>query len=367
MRDRDYVPSHAKARPCSDSTYVWRVLDANANRAAEALRTWEEYARFVIESASLTEDLKQVRHQLAATIDQLGRTSRLAARDTAGDVGTKRTAEGEYTRHQPLDVAQAASARAQQALRCLEEYGKIVTPHLASRFEAIRYQLYDLEARTLDPASRRTKLRQTHICLLTDCQQAQTLIIPQATRVVAAGATMIQLRDKSTADSELLETAHQLRRALPPSALLIINDRPDLAKLADADGVHVGQDDVDVTAARTIVGPSRLVGTSTHHSTQLLQAVSQGADYVGFGPVFPTATKSFRSFVGPQEVSDAARTCPLPLFAIGGIDAAHAAQLSKHGCRRVAVSSAIWQSSDPLAAIAELDNVLKAEHHAETS
>src|SRR5262249_27095687 len=115
----------------------------------------------------------------------------------------------------------------------------------------------------------------------------------------AGGASIFQLREKNLSDRDLLERARNVRRwTREVGALFIMNDRPDIARLAEADGVHVGQDDLPVKEVRRVVGPHVLVGVSTHNLGQLRQAVLDGASYVGVGPTFPSGTKQFEAFPG---------------------------------------------------------------------
>jgi thiamine-phosphate pyrophosphorylase len=126
-----------------------------------------------------------------------------------------------------------------------------------------------------------------------------------------------------------------------------MNDRPDLAVLCDADGVHVGQDELTVRDVRRIVGPDRLVGVSTHDIEQARQAVLDGADYLGVGPVFPSDTKSFDAFAGLEFVRQAAAEITRPWFAIGGITAANLADVTAAGAERIAIGAAICAADDP--------------------
>jgi thiamine-phosphate pyrophosphorylase len=135
---------------------------------------------------------------------------------------------------------------------------------------------------------------------------------------------------------------------------LVVNDRPDIAVLADADGVHVGQDDLSVKDARRIVGPRRLVGRSTHSLDQARQAVLDGADYIGVGPTFPSSTKSFAEFTGVELLRAVAAEIRLPAFAIGGISADNLWQVLETGVGRIAVCGAIASAGDPSAAAREL-------------
>ncbi len=170
-------------------------------------------------------------------------------------------------------------------------------------------------------------------------------------QLVAAGVHVLQLRDKSLTDRQLVTRARLLCEMTRNSATLsIINDRPEIAFLAGADGVHVGQDELTVSDARAIVGPERLVGVSTHSIEQVRQAMRDGADYLGCGPTFPSTTKSFGEFPGVAFLGQAISELDRPAFAIGGIDALNLEPLLSIGWTRIAVSSAVVRAADPAAA-----------------
>jgi thiamine-phosphate pyrophosphorylase len=143
--------------------------------------------------------------------------------------------------------------------------------------------------------------------------------------------------------------------------MLIVNDRPELAAAADADGVHLGQDDTPVTNARQIMGEERLIGLSTHTPAQVDAAASSGADYIGVGPVNETPTKPGRPAVGLELVQYAAVNAALPFFAIGGISAANVEQVHAAGASRVAVVRALTDAADPEAVARELRDALIQE------
>lgn len=162
------------------------------------------------------------------------------------------------------------------------------------------------------------------------------------------GVDVFQLRDKHAADDALLAKAREARRACDEAgALLVVNDRPDVARAAGADGVHVGQDDAPVDEARALIGPGGLVGVSTHSPEQVEAACAAGADYIGVGPVFETPTKEGRPAVGLELVAFAAAHATVPFFAIGGIDAGNVARVAAAGATRVAVVRAIALAPDP--------------------
>jgi thiamine-phosphate pyrophosphorylase len=141
--------------------------------------------------------------------------------------------------------------------------------------------------------------------------------------------------------------------------LVVINDRADVAAAVDADGVHLGQDDMSVKEARAIVGPRKLIGVSTHSIEQARAAVLDGASYIGVGPTFPSKTKDFENYPGLELLKQVAREIRLPSFAIGGISPDNVEQVIAAGFTHVAVSSAVKGGRDPAAAVQQLRLALK--------
>jgi thiamine-phosphate pyrophosphorylase len=167
------------------------------------------------------------------------------------------------------------------------------------------------------------------------------------------GVDVVQLRDKKLSDDELVAAAAPFRRTCDGhGALFILNDRPELVEACDADGVHVGQDDMPVAEARAIVGAERLVGLSTHSRTEI-DAVA-GADYIGVGTIFATPTKPGNDATGLELVRIAAEAARVPWFAIGGIDLDNVAAVAAAGAFSVAVVRAIRDAEDPETAAREL-------------
>jgi thiamine-phosphate pyrophosphorylase len=340
---------------------VARILDAAANRAREALRVVEDYCRFALDDAFLTGELKRLRHDLTAALADLGPVSDhgLAARDTAGDVGTTLSTAAEETRHSPLAVLQANLKRLQEALRTLEEFGKLHGPGRGRALEALRYRSYTLEKALLTGADGRRRLADARLYVLLTAAQCACGLEWTVREAAAGGAQVIQLREKGLDDRALLQRARQVRAwTREAGVLFILNDRPDLARLAEADGVHLGQDDLPVREARRIVGAEALVGVSTHDLGQLRQAVLDGAGYVGVGPTFPSGTKDFAHLAGLDYVRQATAETSLPAFVIGGVNLSTVASAVAAGARRVAVSGAIARAENPRQVAAQLRRLL---------
>jgi thiamine-phosphate pyrophosphorylase len=352
----------------TERTEVFRIIDAAANRTREGLRVIEDFLRFGRNDSHLCRRLKEHRHELTSILAQFPASELLAARDTLCDVGTTIATDAEYQRKSPIDVVRAAFKRVQEALRTLEEYGKVFDPHQAAHFEQLRYQLYTTEKAVLRSSSARDQLREAHVYLLVAADQCRLGFETVVKQALDAGVQVIQLREKIVADRELIRRARQLRQwTREAGALLIINDRPDLAILSDADGVHVGQTELSVADARSIVGPDRLVGVSTHSIDQARQAELDGADYLGIGPTFPSQTKSFVQFPGLEFVRQATQEITRPWFAIGGIDNQNVAKVAASGATRIAVSGAVCESPCPQEAIEHLMSALKQRSSASQS
>ena len=197
------------------------------------------------------------------------------------------------------------------------------------------------------PGSLPMRLEDARLYLVVDARPA---VVAAALR---GGVDVVQLRLKEARDEEVVAAGRELRRLCAAhGALLIVNDRPDLALACGADGVHVGQEDVSVAEARRVVGEDRIVGLSTHSPEQIAAAGS--ADYIGVGPVFETPTKPGRPAAGLELVREAARSAPAPWFAIGGIDAANVGEVVEAGAERIAVVRAIADAGDPEGAAREL-------------
>ncbi len=336
-----------------------RILDAAANRAREALRVIEDHARFVLDDAHLCGQAKALRHELTQALRELGPEGLLQARDTAHDVGAAIAGEGEYVRSSLADVLLAAGKRLGEALRSLEEYGKLAHPLLGERVEALRYRAYTLEKAAALMGRARERLAAARLYVLLSAASCKSSLEWTIEEAAAGGASVFQLREKSLPDRDLLSRARDVRRwTLRAGALFIVNDRPDIARLAEADGVHLGQDDLGVREARRILGPDALIGVSTHDADQVRRAVEDGASYIGIGPTFPSGTKSFATFPGLAFIREASALTGLPAFAIGGIHAGNIAEVAAAGARRVAAGLAVAAADEPrLAARAILSHL----------
>lgn len=353
------LPSETQRPTSIGNSHAYRILDANLNRAREAVRVIEDYCRFLRNDAALSRELKQIRHDLGKAATLLPAAALLANRDVQADVGTTISTTDELTRSSPEHVVAANSKRLQEALRSLEEFGKLVSPEFAIVCERLRYRAYKIEPAVVHPSSR-PSLENRRLYMLIGNRPDMSEVIENA---LAGGVDMVQLRLKNVSDRDFLASAERVRKIVDRfSALLIINDRPDIAAIAGADGVHLGQDDLPISEARQVVGSGRLIGISTHSPDQLRRAISSGADYVGVGPTFPSSTKSFDCFPGLDFVRESSALSPIPTFAIGGITIGNLPEVLSSGARRVAVGAAVAEADNPRAAAERFRAMLESSN-----
>ena len=178
--------------------------------------------------------------------------------------------------------------------------------------------------------------------------------------VLRGGAGALQLRHKSLARGELLSLARRLRvLTRAEGAAFIVNDHVDIAMLSEADGVHLGPDDLSVASARRVAGADLIIGASASTPSAARDAVASGADYVGCGPAFATPHKPQKDVIGPRGVADVVASVDVPVFAIGGIEETNLDQLTKVGVRRVCVIRAVGDATDPETAARRMRAMLR--------
>lgn len=322
------------------SNALYRILDANLDRAREGLRTIEEWCRFGLNNADYTQECKQMRQELAHWHSPALRM----ARDTPNDPGTALTHPQELHRATLNQVLQANCCRVQEALRVLEEYGKLYSLEMATACKQMRYRVYTLES-NLTGNQRHQKLRRSPLYLVTSPSDTLFSTVEAA---LQGGLSLVQYREKTADDLTRLQVGEKLRQLCHHyDALFIMNDRVDLAVAVDADGVHLGQQDLPIATARQILGSDRIIGRSTTNADELERALREGADYIGVGPVNETPTKPGKAAAGLDYVRYAAAHASIPWFAIGGINVDNLQEVLAAGAERVAIVRAIITSENP--------------------
>jgi thiamine-phosphate pyrophosphorylase len=323
---------------------VRRILDANFDRAREGLRIIEEWCRFALNNTEMASECKQMRQELG-----MWHTPEIrSARDTSGDIGTALTHPGEEQRTGIEQLLQANLCRIQEALRVLEEYGKLYSSSLSSGCKQMRYRVYTLESNLLT-YRRRQILASARLYLVTSPAPD---LLARVEAALQGGLTLVQYRDKQSNDIDRLAIAQQMCQLCHHyGALFILNDRVDLALAVDADGVHLGQQDISIALARQILGSQRIVGRSTTNPAEMTQAIRAGADYIGVGPVYETPTKAGKAAAGLEYVQYAVKNATVPWFAIGGIDSSNIDDVLQAGAPAIAIVRAIMNADNPTHAV----------------
>ncbi len=351
---------------------VWRVLDAAADRGREAVRVIEDAVRFLTDNAALDARLKAFRHEFGALTALLPWDRRLEARDSVSDVGSVLEGAGEYSRSSVGTILAANYCRLQESLRSLEEFAKLAIPEIARRAERLRYESYALQKEThavFAAADRLARLDAARLYVLVTCDLSDG----DVEKIALAGAEIFQLRDKNATDRELYAAGLRLTALfdrlaesgrVPARPLLVVNDRADLAVAVGADGVHVGQTELPPSEARRIVGPELILGLSTSRAEEAREALAEingpaRVDYLGAGSIFPTATKADARNAGLDYLRRLKTlSIPVPIFAIGGIDAENLPRVLEAGCKRVCVANAVTGQADRGKAAGQLHDIL---------
>jgi thiamine-phosphate pyrophosphorylase len=328
---------------------VLRLIDANLNRMGEGLRVLEDIARFHLDNAELFGQLKTLRHTLLENAHSL---ELLAARKAGEDVGTSIKLPGEAGRADLTQVVIANARRVQESLRVLEEFAKLShAPFILEpvKFEHARFAVYELEQKLLFKLLRREKAsRLAGLYLILDTKNLRGRNeVEVATQAIRGGVKVIQLRDKQHAKIELLEMARRLNEiCAEKEVLLIINDYLDIAMACGADGVHLGQGDLPLPEARSLLSPDKIIGCSTASLSEAVRAESEGADYIAVGSIYPTPSKEDCRLAGIETLRRIREKVSLPLIAIGGINETNAAEVTEAGADGIAVISAVLGAED---------------------
>jgi thiamine-phosphate pyrophosphorylase len=345
---------------------AYRIIDANFNRAREAIRVIEEFCRFALNSAQLTERAKQIRHALSAEIGKLDAGRLISSRDTLGDVGIGRTVDKQLVRNDLTDCFTAGCKRLTEALRALAETTHTIDRSVAETLEKLRYTAYTLEKDIVIYGDTTERFKRVNLyIIITSNLPAE--VISLAYKCVDGGADCVQLRAKAIEDDILFALAVEFVRICKEAGVLcIINDRVDIAVASGADGVHLGQNDLPVEQARKLQLTPLITGKSTHSPRQLQAACRERPTYAALGPVFTTATKPTAPAVGlgyvrqAKEILAGTGICNV---AIGGITMDNIEEVLEAGAEAIAVCAAVTKAVDPAKACRALKEKITAFKH----
>ena len=348
------------------SSQTLRIIDASLNRIGEGLRLLEDLARLLLNDATLTQQLKTMRHELIRGDWALHRQL-LESRNSEGDIGVDIEVPGDAKERELPTTVMANARRVQESLRTLEELAKIpgVAPILDSdKFKQARFSLYKIEQDLLSRLLRQDKTRRLRgLYVIIDTQALGGRgHVEVAGQVIRGGARTIQLRDKSLGKKELLTVAQGLKNLCAEhNVLFIVNDYLDIALATGADGLHLGQEDLPIEVTRRLLPMGTVLGCSVTTLELAISAEAQGADYIGVGSMYPTPSKETAVVVGLERLREIRQKTSLPLVAIGGITGDNAAEVKAAGADAVAVISAVLGADAPEEAARKIVDRLEAE------
>ncbi len=328
----------------NEMAIVLRIIDANVNRCAEGLRVVEEGARLGSCDRGLQERLKRIRHGVRREAEALpGRAVKY--RDSDGDVGRGSGSASEMLRGSLEEVARANFARAEEALRVLEEYGKLVDTEASAAFKRYRFELYAVERNFLSKGGGGVGLPPSpFIYAILDRSVVSDEDYGETIRaLIEGGADIIQYRAKERSPEERRRDLVVLLSAAGPAGVpVVVNDDPELAAEVGAQGVHLGAGDPSPEEARDLLGSDAIIGVTVHSAGELRGIDISLVDYVAVGSIFPSPTKPDVRPVGMELIGEASRLGEgTTVVAIGGIDAGNIEAVFDAGADGAAMISAI--------------------------
>ncbi len=327
--------------------YTYRILDANVNRAAEGIRVIEDICRFNFENEELTEKLRNIRHAIRKNLKKYD-SHMLKHRDSNHDIGKKITKKSNLDKKNSIhQIIMANFKRALEAIRVIEEILKTTKDmyETGKIYEEIRYKLYYLEKDVLACINKKILPRGIYGITFERFSNGRSNI-QIVKEMIEAGVKVIQYREKNKSFREMYEEASILREMTKEAGVIfIVNDHIELAMMIEADGVHIGQDDWPINEVRKLVGDDKIIGLSTHEKKQALDALTEGADYIGVGPIFDTKTKDYPT-VGLEYLEYVAQNIEIPFVAIGGIKEHNIEEVLKTGAKSIALVTEITQANN---------------------
>jgi len=323
---------------------VAQIIDANLDRAREGLRVLEDWARFALGRKDLVKSFKNFRQTLGKQHLKVYKESRNFIDDECAGL----THPEQFKRDKASSIISSNAARVQEALRVIEEFSRDHNQNLCKISSEIRYEIYNLEIVLLEAHSNyllRKILNENDLYFVTlDTEN----LFEKIKSILEGGVKIIQLRFKKGKDSDNLKFAKRVRELCNNfGALFLINDRVDIALACKADGVHLGQDDIDIKSARNILGFSKIIGVSASNECDIKNAIKDGCDYLGIGPVFVTSTKKEKIPLGIDTLKSLTKDISIPWFAIGGIKQENISLLKENNICKIAIITDLINSKNP--------------------
>ncbi len=339
----------------------WRIIDANINRASEGARVIEDITRFYYGNSDISEELKKLRHNVREILKE-NNSALLANRDPDNDCGfaiSQKEISDKAEDHNEIILKNFK--RLQEALRAIEEnlknagYGT-----LAKSYEKRRFESYGIEKKLFFLIKKKDVLNTDIYAITGEKFSLGRVNIEIVSELIDAGVKIIQYREKEKDMIEKYKECIKIREITKDADVcFIVNDNIDLAIAAEADGVHIGQEDMPINVVRKLVGENMIIGLSTHSPAQAKNAVENKADYIGVGPIFATRTKKdVVAPVGYEYLDYVAENINIPFVVIGGIKEHNISEVAKKRAKCFAMITEIVGAENIGKKIANLRSVI---------
>lgn len=335
----------------------FRILDANINRACEGIRVLEDISRFDFEDMVSTNELREMRHRVRKLFLPMDHRL-LLARDSKKDIGKTISSNSDLDKKEGIkNLIFGNFKRVNEALRTIEEISKIIGEYNVSKdIENLRFCSYEIEK---NMSKNFKKVIPEGIYGITGEKFANGRSNIECVKsMIDGGIKIIQYREKEKSIKEKVAEVIEIRTICHENDItFIVNDHVDIAILVDADGVHVGQDDMDISHVRKLIGENKIIGKSTHCLEDAKKAILDGADYIGVGPIFKTTTKE-KDPVGLGYLEEVVKNIELPFVAIGGIKESNIEEVKKLGATSICLVSEIVGAENIVEKIKKLNEII---------
>jgi thiamine-phosphate pyrophosphorylase len=320
-----------------------RIIDVNINRLDESLKFIEDITRFSFQDRKLLSNIRMIRNNFLKIKKTLPLADIVTFRKSMHDLGRKARFDL-HLKKLPDDVIIANITRAKEAGRIIEEALKTHNIAISNRLKKLRFEIYDLELLITEFLRRKFTPR---LYVIIDEKYLFNYRPHEIIKIFEKnGVTMIQLRIETLSDRSFYNYAQKIKKAISkPHMKFIINNRIDIAQACRADGVHVGQHDIPISIARTILGSGFIIGASARTVKDALRAQKQGADYIGVGAVFKTETKRDAPVCGLSVVQSICKHVDVPVVGIGGITGTNYKRVLRAGASGIAVCSYVFEGN----------------------
>ncbi|MCM8818497.1 MAG: thiamine phosphate synthase [Candidatus Omnitrophica bacterium] len=336
---------------------ILRIIDANFNRAREGLRVIEDSFRFIYQDKNILNEIRRIRHNFSRKMLLFFPSNKLkSARFANEDKGKM------LNRKDKLKVNELIETnffRIEEALRVLEEYSKVLNPKIFEFFHNTRFNIYDVEKKVMSFLNRK-KIKVPSVYVILNLKEEYKNFFKFAEKVIRGKPDIIQLRYKGDNTKFFIKCAKELKKIISDEIIYIINDRIDIGTICESDGIHIGQNDINIEDARKLL-PDKIIGVSASNLREVKKLKNKDIDYIAIGAIFKSSTKVGKKVTGTDILRKVRKLISIPIIGIGGINIENCNKVIEEGADGIAVISAVENSDNPEEVVKRLrEEVYKA-------